>query len=295
MIKCSIGVCVYNEEKNIVNLINSLLAQQLKNVSITEIIVVSSGSFDKTVDLIKFFAKRNKKIKLIIQKKREGKASAVNLFISKAKNEVLVLVGGDLALGKDTIEKLVKEFKNPEIGMTGCHPISVSESKNDLVHFSGKLLWELHHRISLIKPKMGEVIAFRKVFKRIPVFSSVDEANIEPLIRGQAYTIKYVSGAKIYNKIPSTLKDFISQRRRIYNGHLAVKSEQSYEVATMDLALIIKVYLSLLKENLSLKFILMSLGTVCLEAYCRFLGWLDYKMGKRHTIWTIAETTKKLS
>jgi cellulose synthase/poly-beta-1,6-N-acetylglucosamine synthase-like glycosyltransferase len=234
-------------------------------------------------------------MKLIFQKNREGKASAVNLFVNKAKNEILVLLGGDLILEENTLERLVREFKNPEVGMTGGHPFPVSQKDTGLASFAGNLLWELHHRLSLQKPKMGEVVAFRKVFRRIPIFSSVDEANIEPLIRGQGYIIKYIPSAKIYNKPPTTIKDFINQRRRIYSGHLVVKNEQSYEVSTMHLGLILNVLLSLVKENLNPKFIIMSMATVILEGFSRFLGWYDYKMGKRHTVWKIVQSTKDLN
>ena len=295
MIKCSVGIFVYNEEKNIGNLIDSLLGQKLSNADISEILVIASGSSDKTVEIVKKYLKTVKKMKLIHQVKREGKASAVNLFIASAKSEVLVLLGGDLILDKNTIERLVREFKNTDVGMAGSHPVPVNKDKESLVGFSGNLLWELHHRLSLKKPKMGEVVAFRKIFRRIPIFSSVDEANIEPLIRGQGYIMKYVANAKVFNKTPTTVGDFIRQRRRIYNGHLTVKNEQSYEVSTMNLGLILSVLLSLIKENFNLKFIIMSMLTVFLEGYSRFLGWQDYRLGKRHTVWEVAKTTKELN
>lgn len=295
MIECSIGICVYNEEKSIGRTLQSLTAQKLRKVAIDEIIVIASGTTDKSIEIVKKFLKKDRRIKLIRQKKREGKASAVNLFIKKAKNNVLVLLGGDLLLEDITIERLVGKFSNPEIGMTGSKPTPVNAIHDGLSGFAAHLLWELHHRVSLKRPKMGEVVAFRKVFARIPILSSVDEANIEPLIRGQGYIIRYVPEARIYNKAPTKIKDFIKQRRRIYSGHLAVKHEQSYEVATMDVFFILQVLSSFLKENPRPKFFLFTPAVILLEVYSRFLGWWDYQIvKKRHTIWDVAETTKDL-
>lgn len=295
MIKCSVGVCVFNEEKNIAGLLRSLSTQKLKNISIDEILVISSGSYDNTSEIVRRYSRLDKRIKLIEQKKREGKASAVNLFIHKAKNEVLVLLGGDLLLREDTLQKLIVNFSDPEIGMTGAHPTPVNNIKDGLSNFSTHLLWELHHRISLRNPKMGETVAFRKIFKRIPISSSVDEANIEPLIRGQGYKIKYVPQATVYNKGPTNLGDFIRQRRRIYCGHLALKQEQNYEVSTLNVFRIFRAFLFLLRENPHSKFFLFSFFTLVLEGYSRFLGWWDYfVVRRRHTVWEIAESTKKL-
>lgn len=296
MIKCSIGVCVYNEEKNIAKLLASLLRQKLKKVKIEEILVIASGSIDRTQEIVERFGKKERRIRLVEQKKREGKALAVNLFIQKAKEDILILLGGDIILTQDVVERIVRKFDDPEVGMTGVRPIPVNNIDAGVCGFAGHLLWELHHRISLKRPKMGEVIAFRKVFRRIPVMSSVDEANIEPLIRGQGFRILYVPEAKIYNKAPTTINDFIKQRRRIYSGHLAVKYEQSYEVATLDIWPITLAIVSFFKENPNLKYFLFTPLVAGLEAFSRFLGWWDYKIAKKkYSIWETIQTTKELS
>lgn len=295
MLSCSVGICVYNEEKNIQKLLDSLFAQKLRNIRIGEIVVIASGTTDQTCHIVRQIQKRNTRIRLLKQPKRQGKASAVNLFIKRAHNEILVLVGGDLLLTQTTIQNLVSKFEDTEVGMTGARPIPINNITDGFCGFAAHFLWDLHHKISLKSPKMGEAIAFRKIFRRIPVLSSVDEANIEPLIRGQGYKIQYVPKALIYNKAPTTISDFIKQRRRIYNGHLAVKNEQSYEVATLGISTIFSAVFSFLEENPKPMYIFQTPLVILLEAYSRFLGWWDYKITKkRHTIWEVVETTKKL-
>ena len=120
----SIGIIAYNEEKNIKKLIQSLLNQKLKNVKIKEIIVVSSGSTDKTNKIVKDF----KKVKLIIQKKRLGKASGINQFLKAAKSKILVLSSADIIPKKKTIEKLCFPLKNKKIGICGSKPIPIKKN-----------------------------------------------------------------------------------------------------------------------------------------------------------------------
>jgi biofilm PGA synthesis N-glycosyltransferase PgaC len=56
-IRVSIGICVYNEEKNIGRLLDKLLTQKTDLSDISEIYVVSSGSKDRTNEIVRTFAK----------------------------------------------------------------------------------------------------------------------------------------------------------------------------------------------------------------------------------------------
>ena len=53
MKKVSVGIAAYNSEKNIANIVNSLLTQQGNSFELTEILVHSDNSSDHTVDIIK--------------------------------------------------------------------------------------------------------------------------------------------------------------------------------------------------------------------------------------------------
>src|SRR5574341_537637 len=175
----SIGVCVYNEEKNIRSLLSTLLNQKTAN-HIKEIIVVSSACSDKTDEIIENdFLKTDPKIILLRQEKREGKASAINLFLEHASGDIAVLESGDTIPTEDTIENLSEPFKNPKIGMVGGHPIPIN-NPGTFMGFTVHLLWDLHHKLAMRHPKLGELVAFRRtLIKKIPTDTAVDEAFIE--------------------------------------------------------------------------------------------------------------------
>jgi len=291
-IPISIGVMAYNEENNIAFLLESIEKQVLSQTVIREIIVISSGSTDRTNYIIKKFINKNARISLLIQRQREGKASAVNLFLSKAREEIIVLVSADVYLPKYSLENLIAPFKDHEVGMVGSRPIPTN-NKDSLMGYCAHLLYDLQHLVSLKEPRTGEMIGFRKIFKKIPNTTAVDEASIEPLILGQGYNIVYAPKAVVVTKGPESLNDYILRRRRVYAGHLKTKNGYGYEVSTLNGFKIIPLIIK--QANLSWQFIIYTPIIIFLEVVGRLLGYLDYKFNlKNHTVWTIARTTKKL-
>jgi len=291
-VPCTVGVFAHNEEANIGDLLQIMLEQQLEKVEIREIIVVSSGSTDRTEEIARQFSDCDPRIRLLVQPRREGKASAINLFLKHQTERTLVICSADLQPQPDAIEKLVSPFADPEMGMTSSRPVPVNDP-NDFMGFTAHLLWNLHHEINVSGGfKAGEMLAFIKIFERIPYRTSVDEASIEPVIRGQGYKVEYVPDAIVYNKGPDTIADFLRQRRRIYAGHLDVKSLLGYSVSTMGGGRILKLLLRHLDWRP--KQFIWTWLVVALEVYGRYLGWRDFRNQHDHAVWEIATTTKEL-
>jgi len=290
--KVSIGVCAYNEEKNIKKLLTSLINQKTNKIKIDEIFVVSSACTDNTNNIVREFEKKDKRVKLIDQKEREGKSSAINLFLKNAKNEILVLESGDTVPEENTIERLCIPFEKEEVGMTGSRPIPVNRD-NNFMGFVVNFFWKLHHEIAMENPKCGELVAFRDFVKEIPKESAVDEASIEAIVREKGYKLEYVPNAVVRNKGPETVKDFLIQRRRINAGHVWLEKVQKHTVSTDDLGKVIK----LVARNFSLnpKKNLWIVMAMAIEAYGKFLGKYDYYIkNKNPYIWNIAKSTKEL-
>jgi cellulose synthase/poly-beta-1,6-N-acetylglucosamine synthase-like glycosyltransferase len=290
-LSCSIGVMAYNEERNIARILTALLDQQTCKCEIDEIIVLASGCTDRTVDIVNTFCIIDPRIKLVIQAERQGKASAVNLFLRHATSDVLVMESADTLPEPTTIERLLEPMcGDPDVGMTGGHPVPIND-KSTFMGYAVHLLWQLHHHIAARKPKLGELTAFRRVFYRIPFDSAVDEANMEPLITGQGYQLRYVPEAIVYNRGAETVHDFLKQRRRIHAGHLRMSREQGYTVATMGSGPILSAILANFAWDW--RYFCWTPAVIGLEVYGRYLGWMDYRLKKRnHAIWDIAVTTK---
>jgi len=290
-IACSIGIMAFNEEANIGPMLEAVVSQRTAKVTPTEIVVVASGCTDRTESVVQDWARRDPRIRLMVQPLREGKASATNSFLTQAREKIVVLCSADLLPTKDAIEELVAPFADPAVGMTAGRPVPVNDP-GTFMGFAAHLLWELHHEVNLRSFKAGEMIAFRNIFERIPHHTSVDEASIEPVIRGQGYEVRYVPTAIVYNKGPLTVADFLRQRRRIFAGHLAVRRTLGYSVSTMSGWKILRILLP--KLDWRPRPFLWTWSVAALEVYGRLLGRRDHKKRPHQPVWEIAKTTKDL-
>src|SRR2546427_9336582 len=161
-IGCSVGIMAYNEEANIGRTLQSVLDQTGPTVRVEEVIVVASGCTDRTVPIVTEIAQKEPRIRLCVQEKREGKASAINLFLKQAISPVVVLIGADVLPEDSALEYLCAPLKDPKIGMVGGRPVPVNDPATFMGH-AVHLLWRLHDRLARIHPKLGEGIAFRNV------------------------------------------------------------------------------------------------------------------------------------
>lgn len=284
-LQVSLGVFAHNEGRNIIKALESISKQRLDLVSIKEILVISSGSYDRTNELVRHYAKTDPRIRLIEQLRREGKSSAINLFLNHSHTDVLIVISGDLRLHTRAIEEIALPFFHSEIGMVGAHPIPINIQHNPIGH-QIRLLWHLHHLISMHNPKCGEMVAFRKLVHSIPKESAVDEATLEVLLHLIGFQIAYAPRSIVYNRGPASLGDFIKQRRRVYVGHQWVSSRYNYQVSTMKSVSVTKVirqYLLAHPQDLVPMFQLLAL-----EAISRTLGWIDFNILNRNPyIWNM--------
>jgi len=252
-------------EKHLNNLIDCLLNQNLsKGMSLKKIVVVACG--------YKNLSLKDKKVEIIQEKVRGGKASAINSALDTVDSEIIILESGDTLPGKDAVKRLLEPFSNFNVGMTAGRPIPSNDKKN-FMGFLNHLVWYLHHLVSLEKPKVGEMFAFRKVIKKIPRKLVADESYFEYIMWKRGYKIVYVPDVIVFNKGTESLSYFLKQRRRIFNGHLHIKEKYGYPVSTMSIKRILKSLFRYFEINSvkNLREIFWLFLAISLELLARFL------------------------
>lgn len=289
--RLNVSICIpaYNEDKNISKILDALIAQKTKKIRINKIVIVSSGSTDNTDQIVMRYCKKYKRCRLIRQTERRGKAAAINAFLRKVHDEVVVIESADTIPRPHTIERLCAPLiRDKKIGMTGGAPIPV----NDPDTFLGYIIhtwWWFHRHI----PRFGEIIAYRNILKDISPKTAVDEAFIQAKLIQSGYKIVHVDEAVVSNKGPETVADLVRQRRRIFNGHARLHLEEKVKIDNMT-----KTSLRLLLVDYkikSVKHLLWFSGGIAIEAYARLLGYFDSHMKNINPyIWDIARTTKNL-
>jgi len=290
----SIGVMAYNEEANIRRTLHSILEQDSQMTSAAEVIVVASGCTDRTVPIVQEMMQSDPRISLIIQERREGKASAINLFLQSARSSVLVMVGADIIPEKNALEKLCSHFIDPTIGMVGARPVPVNDSDTFVGH-AVHMLWRLHDRMARRSPKLGEVVAFRNMVHSIPNDTAVDEISIQAIVAKHQLKLVYEPEAVVYNKGPMTVRDFLKQRRRIHAGHLKVRAQERYEAPTMKTGSILQELIVCAPYIMgSPKQALWTIGTIAMESLARVQGHYDVLRKRSHHVWSAVASTKAL-
>ncbi len=107
MIKVSVVVPIYNREETISRCLESIVSQTLSDI---EIICVNDDSSDKTSVVLENFAKKDKRIRVIHQKKL-GVSIARNNGVKAATGEYIGFVDSDDFIEPDFYEKLYQAAK----------------------------------------------------------------------------------------------------------------------------------------------------------------------------------------
>lgn len=288
---CSIGVTAYNEEQNIGHLLEALVEQHLHKVEIAEIIVVASACTDQTVPIVQQYMARDARIKLIEQPKREGKTSAINLFLAEAKSDICVVESGDTVPHEYAVEHLVRMFADPTVGMVGAQKMAV-DTPEHIVGLLSHLRLRMEHELCLEIPRLGEMIAFRKLFDYIPPEVAMDEAFVEAFVVQRGMGVRYAPDAIVYNTGPDNIADFVRQRRRNHAGHLYLKHKYGYAVSSIQNSRVMRIAFKEVVGVVKLLWVLFLLAII--EGWSRVLGWYDFAIKRdRHVVWDMAWSQKQ--
>jgi cellulose synthase/poly-beta-1,6-N-acetylglucosamine synthase-like glycosyltransferase len=222
-LKVEIIIPIYNEEKNIRELLSSLISQKEKGFKISKIKVISDGCTDNSVNEARKV--KDKRIKILVDGKRLGKMVRLNDAYSSSKSDILVQYDGDVIIPSNlTTYYLVRPFiKNSKIHIVfgRQYPTEPKTLVEKAAHF-GFYYWE--NAKEMLKEKSvryrvhGQIRAFSKTFYssyRIPEKNAISEDmfNFYMAMRKKAHCY-FSKDAYIFFRLPSTLYDYINQMAR---------------------------------------------------------------------------------
>lgn len=303
--KVSVGICAYNEQQNIGYLLNNLLTEQNLHAD-AEILVVCSGCTDLTPQIVKQFAEKDDRIRLILEEERVGKSSAINRILEMHKGDFVFLIPADVIPAKSSLSLMVEKISgDSNIGVLGGSPVPTN-SEDGFSGYMSHLMWRVHNRtlkylddLGLGNHASGEFMVLRHgVVEKIPIDVVNDDAYIAVEASRNGCKVKYCDEAKVYIKAPTNVPDYIRQRRRVVYGHLRVKQCTSDYPKTVENMLLkdptksLNVLKEEIKEN-PRDTIKLSV-VIFIEALVNALAITDLALKKNHTVWSVSESTKKI-
>lgn len=129
----SVIIPAWNVEKYIFRALDSCIAQSYKNL---EIILVDDGSDDGTIEIVKRYQEKDKRIRLI-QRNHEGVSAARNAGIENAQGQKIVFLDSDDWMTVETVQLLMEYSNRYPQYLIGGSPLFIDEGyeeKNGIDH-----------------------------------------------------------------------------------------------------------------------------------------------------------------
>ena len=224
----TVGICAYNEEKNIGYLLDNILNEQ-KLPSDAEVLVVCSGCKDNTVEIVQKFATNDSRVNAYVENERQGKASAINHILANAKGDTILFISADTLPNRGCFASLTSRLANPKVGLVCGKPLPVNSSKS-LSDTLVNILWQSHDYVFKQLNRDGlarhasEVFCVRRgIVKEIPDETINDDALLALIVKKKGWLIKYDPNSTVSICGPRTFSDYFKQRKRVLIGHWQIK------------------------------------------------------------------------
>lgn len=296
----TVAISAFNEEKNIVTFLQSVLQQKEDGFILEKIWVYSDGSTDKTVEKIRSL--HSPKIEIIADKKRIGKSSRLNQIYQRLETDFLVQSDADvifdhLLVIHDIIQPLIHDQK---VGMCGGNPQPLPAET--FTEKAVNVTFAVYAPLRKLGGKHGDnvysvdgrLLAYRReVIQKIHVPESMiaNDAFTFYSCISMGFAYKFVESAVVWFRSPQTFADQIRQNTRFLAAPIRMTKYFPAELVegerTVPRSAIIKnTALQFLKHPILCSYIFLVNG------YCR----LKVKKTEKNLTakWLIAETTKQV-
>ena len=212
-------ISVKNGQDVVSKRIGNLLAQDLEGID-TEIILVSDGSTDRTVEVAEGAGAEN--LRVIQVPVNRGKPYCLNLALTEARGDVIVFADVRQEFEPDAVRKLIANFSDPSVGAVSGQ-LFPAESKVG----SGKgmdLYWKIEKRIRSLESAFascigctGAIYALRReLYVPIPDDTLLDDVVIPMKVLEKGGRVLYELGAHAYDSQKLELsKESIRKARTI--------------------------------------------------------------------------------
>ncbi|MDO8460295.1 MAG: glycosyltransferase [Nanoarchaeota archaeon] len=213
----------YKEPKATVRAVQAFLKQKIPG----DFRIFVVDPFPEVEKFIKTNIK-NKNVHFILDP-GEGKSYALNMLFqdygSQNKEDIFIMTDGDVYVSENTVQEIIKTFKDPQIGCITGHPIPIDSRKIKYGYWAHLAFAGIHKvRQHLSKERKffecsGYLFAIRKgIILDFPLETSEDSI-IPYLFWKKGYKIAYTEKAEVYVKNPDNWHDWLAQKIRNVKAH----------------------------------------------------------------------------
>ena len=213
----SIIVSIYNSDKTLSKMIESVLNQTCQNF---ELILINDGSTDNSLDIVKRFMKADERI-VHIDKENSGLTKSLNIGLKRAKGKYIARIDADDIWKKDKLEKQIKFLKeNQDYALVGTAYDEIDELGN-IIYLKQRVPLLLQHKdiinnIVKYNPFLHSSVLFRKdILENIGFYNESFKYT-----QDYEYWIRIMSQYKVAN-----LEEILTSRR-YSSGMISIQKEK---------------------------------------------------------------------
>jgi cellulose synthase/poly-beta-1,6-N-acetylglucosamine synthase-like glycosyltransferase len=221
----SIVVAAHDEAAAIVPCIHHLRNQIAAARIPGDIVVVSDGSTDETVELVR--ASADDDVQVIELQTNEGKAAALTAGCAVATGEILVFADVRQDWGADALRHLLSNFRDPSVGAASGN--LRLESAHGVLAGAG-FYWNyekwLRARESLLHSLVGVTGAVsavrRELFRPIPPGTLLDDVYWPLQVAMQGRRVVHDENAVVLDRLPESTGDEFRRKVRTLCGNFQI-------------------------------------------------------------------------
>lgn len=289
----SVIITAYKEPKTIIRAVGEIAKQMSAK---DEVLVVAPD--DETLNEAGKLSGKFKNLRLV-KDLGGGKPAALNLAVSKAKGDILILTDGDVYIGEIAIPELIRYFEDEKVGAVSGNPISTNPKTNKYGFWAYVLTSVANERRKYAKQNgkrffcSGYLFAIRKkIFPFLPEELLSEDGYISENVYRAGFKIEYSENSKVYVKYPDNLSDWVRQKRRSAGGYNQIRQMIGKNIRSFSSESSGAFGLLKYVHSLTQFFWLIELFLARVYLWAAIYKDVNLKKKKREELWLRVESTK---
>ncbi|NNM17986.1 MAG: glycosyltransferase family 2 protein [Croceitalea sp.] len=214
-------VAAYNEKDYLKEKVANSKSLNYPQDKVTQL-WVTDGSDDGTPELLQKFSD----VKVLHQPKRAGKIAAMNRGMKHVKTPIVIFSDGNTNLGQESINEIVKLFRNPKVGCVSGEKRIYSNEADSAAGAGEGLYWKYESQLKKWDAELysvvgaaGELFAIRtELWQEVEKDTLLDDFMISLRVAMAGYTIQYNPDAYAIESASANVKEELKRKVRISAG-----------------------------------------------------------------------------
>ena len=214
-------VAAYNEKDYLDEKVNNSRSLNYPKEKVTQL-WVTDGSDDGTPELLKKY----EDVTVLHEPARNGKIAAMNRGMKQVKTPIVIFSDGNTNLGKESIQEIVKLFRNPKVGCVSGEKRIYSKDADSAAGAGEGMYWKYESQLKKWDAELysvvgaaGELFAIRtELWQEVEKDTLLDDFMISLRVAMQGKTIQYNPEAYAIENASANVKEELKRKIRISAG-----------------------------------------------------------------------------